>query len=665
MAVFEHGFVVNFEIRALQNHIINNLIFVITKLENSLSKEVSNLKVENANLQLKIRALEIAQARRAKQNDELQQYLHIEHTESVRADSAEDSDEAAGQDDEVPTIPSSSTKRKGKKRIRIEEKLKGLPVIKETVRIPREVEESPDQWEEFGEVVTEEVLVIPTKLGRHLIRSKKYRNKQDRTSAPIMAKAPIRFCSSYVSASLATYIVLSKYLDHSTLYRLEKKFERMGLEMTRQSQSDAVQRMSEWLRPLYELMDKHAKSSGYLQIDETFIKYINGNKPGVGQGYFWAIHAPGQSIVLKWINNRRHENVETLVEGFEGILQSDGYAAYSNYVEQHPEITLTACWAHTFRKFRDALEHEPAHAKGMMRLISKLYKLEEKWDLGDVSPSKRKLLRQTESIPIAKQIKDKLDAPMFRLWAEDRNAATHGKFYDAQSGQYGSGDQVTYILPLISGVVPDNLYDKVFASFEETLMETNKGHLSTGLAGTYMMIQYLQSIGRDDLIYSFASKKTYPSWGHMIENGATATWEHWEGDRGTRIHNCYNNIGSWFIQGLAGIRPDPENPGFQNAIIQPAFLEELEFVNGSHDSLYGRIESNWKREGDTIIMTLKIPANSSATVYVPAKAASDVTVNGEAVTQADHVTFLKMENNRAVLKVSSGDYTIRSNQVSR
>ena len=382
---------------------------VITRLEDSLTKEVSNLKVENANLQLKVRALEIAQAKQAKEEDKRQQYLHIEHTESVSVDAQSDQDDDA-QQKEVPTIPSSSTKRKGKKRISVKEKLKGLPVIQETVRIPSEVEASPDQWEEIGEVVTEEVLVIPTKLGRHLIRSKKYRNKEDRTSAPIIAKAPIRFSSSYVSSSLAIYIVLNKYLDHSTLYRLEKKFERMGLEMTRQSQSDAVERMSEWLRPLYEFMDKRAKASGYLQIDETFIQYINGNKPGGGQGYFWAIHAPGQSIILKWINNRRHENVEPLIAGFEGILQSDGYAAYGNYAEDHPEITLTACWAHTFRKFREAIEQEPAHAKGMMKLISNLYELEEKWDLADVSPSKRKLLRQTQSMPITEQIKAKLDA---------------------------------------------------------------------------------------------------------------------------------------------------------------------------------------------------------------------------------------------------------------
>lgn len=367
------------------------------------------MQVEISNLQLKVRALELAQAKQAKEEDQRQQYLHIEHTESVRVEDEDDSSDDASEQ-ETPKIPSSSTKRKGKKRICIEEKLKGLDIIKETVRIPEEVQGCADQWEEIGEVVTEEVLVVPTKLGRHLIRSKKYRHKQDRTLAPIMAKAPIRFSSSYVSASLAIYIVLSKYLDHSTLYRLEKKFDRLGLQMSRQSQSDAVERMSEWLRPLYELMDQCAKSSGYLQIDETFIKYINGNNPGCGQGYFWATHAPGQSIVLRWIDNRRHENVEELIEGFNGILQSDGYAAYSNYAQQHPEVTLTACWAHTFRKFRDALEHEPAHAKGMMKLISDLYDLEEKWDLADVSVSKRKLLRQTESIPIANKIKAKLDA---------------------------------------------------------------------------------------------------------------------------------------------------------------------------------------------------------------------------------------------------------------
>jgi transposase len=165
-----------------------------------------------------------------------------------------------------------------------------------------------------------------------------------------------------------------------------------------------------WLEPLYERIDRCAKESAYLQIDETFIKYINGRLPGVGQGYFWATHSPGHCMVLKWIDNRRHENVGKLIEGFSGILQSDAYAAYGNYAALHPGIILAACWAHAFRKFRDGIEHEPAEAKLVMGLIGKLYKLEEQWDEEAISDTRRKALRAEHSLPIAEQIKTKLDA---------------------------------------------------------------------------------------------------------------------------------------------------------------------------------------------------------------------------------------------------------------
>lgn len=249
------------------------------------------------------------------------------------------------------------------------------------------------------------------------------------------------------------------------------------------------------------------------------------------------------------------------------------------------------------------------------------------------------------------------DATMFRKWAEARSQATHRKFYDPKDKKYGSGDQVTYILPLAAGIVPEELKDDVFAGFEKTLKEKNEGHLATGLSGTYMMVQYLQKIGRDDLIYLFASKNTYPSWGYMIEKGATATWEHWNGG-GTRIHNCYNNIASWFIQGLAGIRPDTASPGFKNAVIRPAVLADLSYVEGSHDTAYGTIESRWKREGETVTMNVSIPANSTATIYVPAVDVKNVTVNGKPANTAPHVEYLKTEGGRVLLRVESGSYKI-------
>ena len=377
----------------------------LLKENTSLKGKVRELEGENANLRLKIRALEMAQARPVKPEDGRQQHFEIKHTESVRLEQAAPSPEQP-----AATIPSSTTKRAGKKRISTEAKFDHLPVSKVTVLIPEEVRDNPSQWKEIGEEVTYEVLVNPTTLSRHKIVRKKHVEVSDRQTAPIIARAPVRFSTSYVSISLAVYIVLNKYLEHSSLHRLERKFARLGADITRQSQSDTVERFSLWMRPLYELIDKKAKAGGYLQIDETFIKYINGKSPGGGQGYFWAIHAPGQSMVLKWIDNRRHENVDELVRGFNGILQSDGYAAYGNYAKTHPGITLMACWAHAFRKFREALAAEPGHAKLMMKLISDLYDLEEEWDKDNVSDSARKILREKHSKPIAEKIKAHLDA---------------------------------------------------------------------------------------------------------------------------------------------------------------------------------------------------------------------------------------------------------------
>ena len=364
------------------------------------------LSGENENLRMKIRALEIVQARPRKEEDERQQHLEVQHTESVKVEE----DEPETSSEEPATIPTSTTKRKPKKRVKITVKLEALDVIKTTVLIPQEVKDRPDQWEEVSQIITREVLVVPTTLGVHEIVFKKYRNKIDRSAPLIISKAPIRFSSSYISASLATYITLGKYLDHSPLYRLEKKFQRLGIEISRQSQSDVIEQMAMWFKPLYDHIDQRAKSSGYLQIDETFIKYINGKDPGIGQGYFWAIHSPGDCLVMRWINNRRHENVDTLIAGYNGFLQSDGYAAYRNYASTHPGIILLACWAHAFRKFRDGLEHEPVHARAMMHLIGQLYDLEEEWDKKAVTDPERKILRAEQSVPIAESIKAKLDA---------------------------------------------------------------------------------------------------------------------------------------------------------------------------------------------------------------------------------------------------------------
>ena len=268
----------------------------------------------------------------------------------------------------------------------------------------------------------------------------------------------------------------------------------------------------------------------------------------------------------------------------------------------------------------------------------------------------------TQGAAIAEALGLADDAKELRERAARRQAATHKALFDPVGKKYGADDQVNFILPLAGGVVPEELREEVFAGFEKTLLEKNKGHLSTGLAGTYMMIQYLQSIGRDDLIHEFASKKTYPSWGYMLENGATATWESWDGKmlNWTRVHNCYNSIGSWFIEGLGGIRPDPSAPGYKSFLIQPAIVGDLTWVKASHDSQYGTITSHWKRDGEELMIDVTVPPNTKASVFIPAKNASTVTESGKPAAESAGVEFLRFENNAAVYAVGAGTFRFQS-----
>jgi alpha-L-rhamnosidase len=120
------------------------------------------------------------------------------------------------------------------------------------------------------------------------------------------------------------------------------------------------------------------------------------------------------------------------------------------------------------------------------------------------------------------------------------------------------------------------------------------------------------------------------------------------------------SVARWCYRGLAGIRPDASAPGFKKIIIKPAVVTGLTWVQAHHDSPYGRIVNNWTLEGEKLTMNVTIPANTTATVYVPAKDEASVTESGKSISKADGVKFLRMEASAAVYAVSSGTYRFQS-----
>jgi alpha-L-rhamnosidase len=235
----------------------------------------------------------------------------------------------------------------------------------------------------------------------------------------------------------------------------------------------------------------------------------------------------------------------------------------------------------------------------------------------------------------------------------------HAAFYDSENQRYVLDEQSYYLMPLMTGVVPEELRPTILKNLENCIRVTRKGHLDTGMLGTYFLINYLMEIGRNDLLWLIVTQEDYPGWGHMLKQGATTWWEQWNG-HASQIHSCFTSLDGWFSQGLAGIRPDSTAPGFKKIMIKPAIVGDLTWVKCHYDSTFGRIISNWKREGGKLTMEVTIPANTTATVFVPARDAASVTESGKSANQATGLTFLRFENRMAAFEAGSGTYQFQS-----
>jgi alpha-L-rhamnosidase len=242
--------------------------------------------------------------------------------------------------------------------------------------------------------------------------------------------------------------------------------------------------------------------------------------------------------------------------------------------------------------------------------------------------------------------------------------AFNSKYLNVATNSYANNTVTANVLPLAFGMVPENLKEKVFQNMVHEVEVTKKGHISTGLIGTQFLMRTLTNFGRGDLAYKLASNKTYPSWGYMVENGATTIWELWNGNTADPTMNSQNHVmllGDlliWYYENMAGIKSNPETPGFKQVIMKPDFEAGLTYVNASYESIYGLIKSDWKKNKNNLVWKITIPSNSSALVYFPTANASDVKVNKEKVSKN-----YKIENNKLVLELPSGTFEINVNNI--
>jgi len=246
------------------------------------------------------------------------------------------------------------------------------------------------------------------------------------------------------------------------------------------------------------------------------------------------------------------------------------------------------------------------------------------------------------------------DAKKYADLARDIKEAFNKEFFDDTTGQYAGGTQTALSCALYHGFVEPEERERVVNNLVSNV-ESQQGHLDAGILGTKYLLNSLTENGRADVAYTIATRTTYPSWGHWIARGATTLWEQWGGEA-SRNHIMFGDISAWFYKALAGINPDPNVPGFKHIIIHPNPVSDLKWVHAEHSSMYGKIISYWRKKDGGFTLEVTIPANTTATVYVPTMDAASITESGKPVAKSESVKLLPAGKGQAVFAVGSGQY---------
>ncbi len=260
---------------------------------------------------------------------------------------------------------------------------------------------------------------------------------------------------------------------------------------------------------------------------------------------------------------------------------------------------------------------------------------------------------------IGRVLGDNAQAEIYEGRAKKLAARLHEGFLNADGATYANGEQTYLALPLLFGITPEGVAPKVMAALEHDITVTRNGHLNTGMHGNYFMTKYLIGERRNDLLALMYTKEDFPSFGHMIRNGATTIWEEWDGDN-SQIHNTMISVGLWFIEGLGGIRYDEKAPGFKHFIAAPGVESGVRQVDASLMTGYGKIRSAWQVDGENLTWELAVPANTTATAILPAIEIGVVREGGQPVGTQAGISRPSVAEGLFRCDVASGTYRFTS-----
>lgn len=349
-------------------------------------------------------------------------------------------------------------------------------------------------------------------------------------------------------------------------------------------------------------------------------------------------------VVVPWETYRYYGDKQILADSYEGMK------AWVNYMKENSENHIYEWGDDEFGGYGDWVAVEKTPSKP----IGAAYYYYSTKLMGQIA----RILNKVE------------DARYYEELAPQIAQAYHAKYYLPEQGEYVGQTQTANLLPLAFGIVPEELRDDIFQKIVEDVQE-HDNHLTTGFLGTKYLLPILSENGYHELAYQVATQTTYPSWGYMVEKGATTMWELWNSDTerpegmNSRNHFAYGSVGEWYYGYLAGIRPEFENGGYKKFIVAPQPIGDLEWVKAKVGSEYGEIESNWNKTESGLQLDVTVPANTQARLLIPKLGKDQPTIKevedilfqeGQLKGAKKGIRFIGENDNAIEFEIGSGKY---------
>ncbi|MBN2180939.1 MAG: family 78 glycoside hydrolase catalytic domain [Sedimentisphaerales bacterium] len=266
---------------------------------------------------------------------------------------------------------------------------------------------------------------------------------------------------------------------------------------------------------------------------------------------------------------------------------------------------------------------------------------------------------------IAKILGEDEDARLYEQKAAKIRQAYHDRFFHADTnhelaGQFGTGSQCSNALALVMDLAEPSERGTVLDALVRDVKQRGNAVTAGDVGFRYLLLALAQG-NRSDVIYDMINQDDKPGYGYMLKMGETSLTEAWDANHGSsHNHFMLGQITEWFYRYLVGIDSDPNRPGFKNIIIRPQPVGELKWAEGTYESIHGPISARWEREGGKFSLNVTIPANTTATIWVPARQASEVTESGRKPAEQQGINFVRAQGDRRIYQIGSGSYKFES-----